>query len=92
MFLDKNIDSAAEMVIILLGMRMYIPSKNKSIKPNDRSWFYKTCADAVRSKEEAFIEWKSNPTRENELLRKEARNRQHHIKAATVSTRTKVAA
>ena len=34
-FLDINIDSAAEMVsnIILLGMRMYIPCKNKSIKP-----------------------------------------------------------
>ena len=31
-FLDKNIDSAAEMVsnIILLGMRLYIPSKTKS--------------------------------------------------------------
>ena len=76
-FLDKNIDSAAEMVsnIILLGMRLYIPSKNKSIKPKDRSWFNKTCADAVRSKEEAFIEWKSIPTPANELLRKEARNR-----------------
>ena len=59
-FLDKSIDAATEMVsnIILLGMRMYIPSKNKSIKSKDRSWFNKTCADAVRSKEEAFIEWK----------------------------------
>ena len=33
--------------IILLGMRLYIPSKNKSIKPKDRSWFNKTCADAA---------------------------------------------
>ena len=75
-FLDKNIDSAAEMVsnIILLGMRMYIPSKNKSIKPKDHSCFNKTSADAVRSKEEAFIEWKSIPTPVNELLRKEARS------------------
>ena len=72
-FLDKNIDSAAEMVsnIISLGMRMYIPNKNKSIKPKDRSWFNKTCAAAVKSKEE----WKSNPTPENELLRKEVRYR-----------------
>ena len=54
---------------------MYIPSKNKSIKLKDRSWFNKTCVDAVRSKEEAFIEWKSIPTPVNELLRKEARNR-----------------
>ena len=76
-FLDKNIDSAAEMVsnIILLGMRLYIPSKNKSIKPKNRSWFEKMCADAVRSKEEAFIAWKSIPTSVHELLRKEARNR-----------------
>ena len=76
-FLDKNIDSAAEMVsnIISLGMRMYIPSKNKSIKPKDRSWFNKMCADVVRSKAEAFIEWKSIPTPVNELLRKETRNR-----------------
>ena len=50
-------------------------NKNKYIKLKDRSWFNKMCADAVRSKEEAFIECKSNPTPENELLRKEARNR-----------------
>ena len=56
---------------ILLGMRLIIPSKNKSIKSKDRSWFNKTCADAVRFKEEAFIEWKSNPTPENQLLLKE---------------------
>ena len=72
-FLHKNIDMISN--IILLGMRLYIPSKNKSIKPKDRSWFNKTCADAVRSKEQAFIEWKSNKTTENELLRKEARKR-----------------
>ena len=68
-FLDRNTDSAAEVVsnIILLGMRLYIPSKNKFIKAKDRSWFNKTCDDAVRSKEEAFIEWKSNSTPENEL-------------------------
>ena len=54
---------------------MYIPCKNKSIKPKDRTWFNKTGADTVRSKEESFIEWKSNPTPENELLRKEVRNR-----------------
>ena len=45
------------------------------MKPEDRSWFNKTCADAVKSKEEAFIEWKLNPTPKNELLRNEARNR-----------------
>ena len=55
-------------------MRLYIPSKNKSIKSKDRSWFNKNCADAVRSKEEACIERKSNTTPENELLRKEARS------------------
>ena len=56
-FLDKNVDSAAKMVsnIILLGMGLYIPSKNKYIKPKDRSWFNKTCADAVRSKEERSL-------------------------------------
>ena len=61
--------------IIFLGMRLYIPSKNKSIKSKDRCWFNKTSVDAVWSKEEAFVEWKLNPTPENELLRKEARNR-----------------
>ena len=78
-FLDKNIDSAAEMVsnIILLGMRLYIPSKNKSIKPKDRSWFNKTCADAVRSKEEAFIVWKSN-----QLLKMNCYARRQEIDAA----------
>ena len=47
-FLDKNFNSAAEMVsnIILLEMRLYITSKNKSIKPKDRSWFNMKCADA----------------------------------------------
>ena len=52
--------------IILLGMRLYIRKTAPGLK---------TCADAVRSKEEAFIEWKSNTTPENELPRKEARNR-----------------
>ena len=61
--------------IILLGIRLYFPSENKSIKPKDRSWFNNTYADAVRSKEKAFIEWKSNFTPENELLHKEATNR-----------------
>ena len=55
-------------------MLLYIPSKNKYIEPKDRSWFNKTCATAVRSKEEAFIEWKSNPTPENEVLIKKTRN------------------
>ena len=51
-------------------MRLYITSRIKAMKPKDRSW----CPDAVRSKEEAFIQWKSNPTPDNELLRKQARN------------------
>ena len=65
--------------IILLGMRLYIPSKNKSINRKDRFWFKKTCADPIRTKEEAFIEWKSVPTPVNDLLRKKARNRCHAL-------------
>ena len=67
-FLDENTDSAAEMFtnIILIGMRLYIPSKIKSIKPSGHSSLNKTCADAVMTKEEAFIQWKSKPTPDNE--------------------------
>ena len=67
-------------------MRLYIPSKNESIKPNHRSWFSKTLADAVRSKKKALIEWKSNATPENDLLRKQARNRCISLKNAETSS------
>ena len=60
---------------ISLGKRLYIPTTNKSIKSKDRFWFTKTCADAVRTKEEAFIERKSNTIPENEQLRNEAKIR-----------------
>ena len=69
------------MVSNLLDMRLYIPRKTNFIKPKDRPWFNKSCTDAVRSKEEVFIERTSNLTPENQVLCKEARNRCNHIKA-----------
>ena len=76
-FLDRNITSAAKMVeeIILLGMRSFIPSKNVSIKPKDHSWFNATCRDAVRSKEEAFRNWRFNKNAHTDDVRKQVRNR-----------------
>lgn len=74
-FLDENVNAAAEMVenIILTGMKLFIPSKRISIKPSDKCWFNQACKEAVRSKEEAFSNWKLNKNPTTDMLRKLSR-------------------
>ncbi len=48
--------------IILLGMDMFIPKQSKNFKASSPSWFNSSCQAAVKKKNLAFKNWKSNPT------------------------------
>ena len=57
----------------MLGMKLFIPSKRISAKPKHKSWFNQACKIAVRSREEAFSNWRQNKNSITDLLRKQAR-------------------